>query len=694
MESNAKDSSWFWAAQQKDNLRVRAPYHPDSPCHNVQFKGQFDIGQLDVDNIEAGIEVYTPFIQNIYNNANNEKVEAEEEMCKPLEIDPQLQERMDDLGTYFEERIYTDMLIWLPGILALYSAISEERSWAQQQLVNIIQGLVIAVGIYNVILSVLPLDIFTNFSQLHQVQLCLFGCILLVANIIFNYKEVQDFFLKLTLICFIPDILFWKLTTIMYTEERMFNFKLMYTFFLLLVAAWSCFNVVKIVNQVFKQKKQCQLNNYQAKHGKKKKNRQVRQAKQDTAGVTSVKQINSKNVKPVEQRPPVTASVGQKKVGRESGSLTSALLDRTSVKGKKKVKGVTRSNSETSNSSREDSDSQPLPQVKMKQPAKEVLVWRAGDVEDVKVAKVAPRSQAPRPLLSWSPPPAVQKCPPMPRLPPVQPCKAKSPDRRPDSLHQSHLVDCLVEQYSQEPPACSLPTKSKILTIIRENSQTEEVPQRQGASKIGGLGEGGSGFLLEPLASTKELTTSSLVFVPGPTLESKSTKSDSPDQRATHSPTLEYKSEGAAVKPFTGPERKGEAKEVVAPVSAQAEMVLSSPLARILARQLEGYSSSAVERAITEVLLYTNSEELTIPKFRDIVVAKLEGEQGIYMSDDDSDTSEDADECHICLHSLDRGLEVLQPCGHVFHHSCIASWVGRKEAEDSQASCPKCRAAI
>ena len=79
IEANTKDIAWFGVAQQKDNLRVRPPYHPESPCQNVHFKGQFDIGQLDVDNIEAGIEVYTPFIANVYNDPETDWVPPEKE---------------------------------------------------------------------------------------------------------------------------------------------------------------------------------------------------------------------------------------------------------------------------------------------------------------------------------------------------------------------------------------------------------------------------------------------------------------------------------------------------------------------------------------------------------------------------------------------------------------------------------------
>ena len=119
-------------------------------------------------------------------------------------------------------------------------------------------------------------------------------------------------------------------------------------------------------------------------------------------------------------------------------------------------------------------------------------------------------------------------------------------------------------------------------------------------------------------------------------------------------------------------------------------------MTRILIKEIDNYPATDVDKATKEVLLYTNIEDLTIPEFQKIVVEKLQQEQekikDIYISDESA--SDEEDECHICLASLDEELEVLEGCGHIFHVSCISSWVARKESEKISASCPKCRAAI
>jgi len=161
------------------------------------------------------------------------------------------------------------------------------------------------------------------------------------------------------------------------------------------------------------------------------------------------------------------------------------------------------------------------------------------------------------------------------------------------------------------------------------------------------------------------------------------------------SPTLEYKcgdqtsvGEETMAKEEESTQRVANRKPV-----ADIPQTITSPLTRILIKEINNFPAAEVDRATKEILLHTNIEDLTIPQFQKLVMEKLQQERNkeIYISDDDE---EEEDECHICLASLDEELEVLEGCGHVFHVSCIASWVARKESEKISASCPKCRAAI
>merc|ERR1719370_1882482 len=113
LEPNTNDDKWFKNAQKKDNLRVRAPYHSDSPCRDLTFTAMFDIGQIDLNNIVADIEVYTPFVQDFVEIKEGEEYQEDDMSCMP-EIAPQMKEKMEILSLFFEERMMTNLAIWIP----------------------------------------------------------------------------------------------------------------------------------------------------------------------------------------------------------------------------------------------------------------------------------------------------------------------------------------------------------------------------------------------------------------------------------------------------------------------------------------------------------------------------------------------------------------------------------------------------
>merc|ERR1712123_29076 len=120
MEVNVKSKKSFKKAQQIDKLRVRAHYHPESPCKDHQFSAQFDVGQLDTENLNSGIEVHTPKLVE-YRMIPDDP--AEPMQCgmpyddEPEEkIDPVVRQRHRMLDDIFKERMATAAVIWIPGI--------------------------------------------------------------------------------------------------------------------------------------------------------------------------------------------------------------------------------------------------------------------------------------------------------------------------------------------------------------------------------------------------------------------------------------------------------------------------------------------------------------------------------------------------------------------------------------------------
>ena len=110
-------------------------------------------------------------------------------------------------------------------------------------------------------------------------------------------------------------------------------------------------------------------------------------------------------------------------------------------------------------------------------------------------------------------------------------------------------------------------------------------------------------------------------------------------------------------------------------------------------KQVSGYSLQEVDFAINEILKNVKFEDLTIPAFRNLLIKKLESilawKDDVYISDgEEEDRDNDVEECLICTEPMEKKLQILEPCGHVFHFSCIGKWVMK------DSSCPKCRAVV
>lgn len=263
-----------------------------------------------------------------------------------------------------------------------------------------------------------------------------------------------------------------------------------------------------------------------------------------------------------------------------------------------------------------------------------------------------------------------------------------------DSFHNSEIVDELLGENCPESfdPRCKLPQKSKILTLIRENSQPDYSFERtvgeigdqlepDNSANLNEKSSSTSGFLFDNEIIAPNKSSNSLTFVSG--LKENQTISS---QIERHSPERNE----TKLKPEKEVFHK-KCESPTKPIKLDTEII---PLARILFKQVSGFSLQEVNSAVKDILNDVKMEDITIPVFRNILIQKLENsnpwEDGVYMSDDDYEGSNDSDieECLICTELLEQDVQHLDPCGHVFHEVCIKEWV-RKEA-----SCPKCRAEV
>jgi len=721
IEPNTKDDTWFKNAQKKDNLRVRAPYHSDSPCRDLSFTSRFDIGQIDLNNVVADIEVHTPFVQDFEEMKEGDEYQEDDMSCMP-EIAPEIKEKMEILSRFFEERIMANVIIWIPGIFFVYSAMSEERGMAMNIFVCIVQLIISAIGIFNIVLSVLPESLYSVSSDVRQVQISLFGSVIFLTQIFLNYKEVADHFLTVSIINFIPDIVFWKTITVMYNTQRMTNFKIIITIYFLLLISYSLLKLKKILSKIYTS---TTIPSSVASNNKKKSNTRKKREKTKQNEDTNKASINSyekkvpkaktladdvfpiicqwkcsnvlnigyisincsdkcynqyhaqcwgcykelKNI-PSEQTllgtSCLTSTCNGKiyeivwvdKFGIETPrKFISTELEKLRVGNRKRMKTkkppkITRSVSETSQSSLDDKQS---PKLQNKIPS-EKTSCRISPLNSPEENHIIPY----RPIAI------------------IKPTKTYASTVRyadkvtdtqqhiynmEDSLHDSKLVEELLGQNCPESfdPSCKLPQKSKILTLIRENSNSDYSFEGSigeiGSNKEkqytkGGCNEGTnlpSGFIIDTSNQTADQKKASecLVFVPG-TMDDNDKNQKLEKMVKTKSPDVENLN-------------KSDKQNIALPKECDnhTDRAKVSPLAKILVKQLSGYSLHEVDFAINEILKNVKFEDLTIPAFRNLLIEKLESifawKDGVFISDgeEEEDGGKDVEECLICTESMD-----------------------------------------
>ena len=238
---------------QLDKLRVRAPYHMESPCFEQSFSSLFDVGQFKQDLASTSVkipstlqvEVFTPKLDGyrviemddqvgrkngkaggtcrIPETKPEPRVEQPQCGAKPPPeepVNPQVQKKKLDLIEIYTERMVTTSVPWIPGIFFLYSYLLSERSRKQKLFVNGVQFAVIILGTYNSIVSTVlwKSSLYTLAGMGRNEVIALvaafsFGCCI-------NYKEIGELYLILSLLHFASNILLLFLIPHIRTEEN------------------------------------------------------------------------------------------------------------------------------------------------------------------------------------------------------------------------------------------------------------------------------------------------------------------------------------------------------------------------------------------------------------------------------------------------------------------------------------------
>ena len=756
LEANARDSSWLSRARKQDKLRVRAPYHPDSPCYGKLFSGFFDIGQLEfVDLLNGKVEVLTPFkmddievvinedgipVQKIEkNNIPNEKIEEDPGSCVP--IPEETRDRMNRLSFFFEERIIADSAIWLPGIIFVYSTLlsnSEEKGPLMKLIMWLAQFSIVSIGFYNTSVAFLPEAYFIALEEFRRTQLYMFLFSFLLSPIFcINSSQASEHFLKVSMISFIPDIALWKVTQVMYTEERFENYKILIKVWFFAMLAYTVYKLSEFLKECF-----CQNNapnnridvRRSNSKNKKKETKKINKSTTDETFTTKSPVQRKRNNKSSnkKQKTESTFSIvcqykchGILNVGYVSVNCTETCFNQFHLQCWAKFLEVQRLEHETAllgndcltqacagrifeivwvdkfgiETSRKYvyadlSTVQHNSKQRGKGKQKDKLTRSISDTSGSSDSRVNYEEKIPT-----KPNPIQQSHPPLKQsksldLRPVEraatPQQSVAVSARNGSKSYASMVknnNNNEEENIRSPSGANSINNSELLEEILELNcpeyfnQSCKLPEKSKILSLIAKSKQPDKFGVYRSASVP--TSSALIFVPGAGAGSGGGGSVITNKAAPTEP----RSGPAAASP--GVDRGSAAAPVERRKAALAEAGPVSPFSRLMARHFPAYSVAEVDAAVREVTAATKLEETTIPLFRRMIGERLEQtntDNEIYMSDEDEEDTED--ECLICTELLRTELLRLTPCGHMFHRVCIKEWLNK------DLTCPKCRAKV
>jgi len=759
MEVNVKTKKSFKKAQDIDKLRVRALYHPESPCKDKQFSAQFDVGQLDTENLISGIEVHTPKLVE-YKMIPDEPVEPLQ--CGMPEheekIDPVVRQRHLMLNDIFKERMATSVVIWIPGIFFLYCYLSMEKPILQLVFMWIVQCKVITLGLYNVAMApTLWRSKLFSKGDIGNTEITFLLLSFLITVTWLNRKEIAERFLCFSVVYFIGSSFLSNLTAHMMTRESLNLMGILAFVFYTGFAMYIGYHIsllLSFIRQVENNIKENKIVPIRRKEQYKKKNARKKKSEQkinmtevdtklqdllpvkhrcekvivcnwncnitdstdhlalhcsnkclfvyhiecwglyltiqelreeryileypcsqaDCAGkfvqmiwfnkfgdkirTLSVKKKSNKTGMKPKHISPI-------KVFEKKELLETDISENRNVKDFKCQEEIHESTLGVSTNMLTSMDFQKIYKIEREfdEPFKLNEEWENGSTNANNFGTIGGERKNRN--------------------------QVESKDSFNYILDDQGMFEELLGntniEYSVEQ---SSPQQSKFLSMIKRNNSIEENIENFEADFF-------NGFTLN--LEMLNTASSSLTYLPNCKADTKSESNDiklETNSLAYISGTPgswlmeEVLSEGVEL---VGIEEE-DLEEEISPKNIDEQIEISAtscPFTKMIKKHAPKYAVELIESAVKSLMIEIDPSSITIPYFQELVIKKLEEDiDAVYISDDDMEEDEEVEECLICTELLEKDLQSLEPCKHIFHLACIKQWLGK------DTSCPKCRAIV
>eukprot|EP00090_Calanus_glacialis_P038243 TRINITY_DN6682_c0_g1_i1.p1 TRINITY_DN6682_c0_g1~~TRINITY_DN6682_c0_g1_i1.p1 ORF type:complete len:1040 (-),score=261.31 TRINITY_DN6682_c0_g1_i1:154-3273(-) len=770
MEVNVKSKKSFKKAQQIDKLRVRALYHPESPCKDHQFSAQFDVGQLDTENLNSGIEVHTPELVE-YRMIPDEPVEPMQ--CgmpyddEPEEkIDPVVRQRHRMLDDIFKERMATAAVIWIPGIFFLYSYLSSEKSQIEIIFSQLVQYKVITLGLYNIAMApTLWRSKLFSKGEIGNTEITFILVSLLFTIFWLNQKEIAEIFLFYSVAYSIVSLILANVTTKLRTRESL-NFMgilafLFYTSFALLVGykVSNTLRTIRLRTYVREEKIEPirKKDQYKKKNAKRKKNDQktvngeqekrlpqrvpskhkmekliVCSWKCDKSNNTGYVSLNCSEKcifvyhfecwdlfltveELIDERHILQTPCGQtncsgkfskifwfNKFGEKMRSSTLKNRPRNTPNIKRATPGkghkVTEKTANGFNNFDDINISTSTPPIsdfvtnENMTENRDITSFMMAAMDFEKLYELDRESDQPYYLNEEYENESVttnhfgtiggER-------------KIKNVVKSEDSFEdcgiledQDMFEELLGNTNIDHSDDTAVSQKSKFLSMIQKNNTVEQNPDDSQPESSNGFtlslemlnaGSTSLSYFTNLEADKKSenndinLETQSLTYLSG---TPGSWMMEDVLQDGVQLVGIEEESLEEEINQEQDYEKNDEDFEICKTLC---------PFTNMIQKRSPQYHVGLIEAAVQKLMLEVDPSSITIPHFQMLVIEKLDSEaEAVYVSDDD----DEVDECLICTELLEKDLQTLEPCEHIFHLVCIKQWLGK------DPSCPKCRAIV